>query len=56
MVGLEGTAGGWGPDPAVFSCFLMLFLASSGHHSSVLHPSQTPSPVTLASSQGPRPT
>ena len=41
-----------GGDPAVFFCLSMLFLASSRHHSSVLCPSQTPGPLTLAPSQG----
>lgn len=44
-----------GGDPAVFSCFSMLFLASSGHHFSVLRPSQTPSALILAPSQRPCP-
>lgn len=44
-----------GGDPDMFPCFPMLFLASSGHHPSVLHPSQTPGPMTLAQSQGPCP-
>lgn len=38
-----------------FLAFSMLFLASSGHHCSVLCPSQTPGPLTLAPSQGPCP-
>lgn len=44
-----------GGDPAVFSCFPMLFLASSGLHPWVLRLSQTSSPATLAPSQGLRP-